>query len=129
MPGRWSEGLTYKFVMLYKDHECLWNMHTEKYRNKQARQTALSDICVKMEIEHFGINEAKMKIKSLRATFQQEQNKIEQSQRSGAATQDVYKPTLKWFPLLKEISKHGVPRRTAQRPRNTLVSTFIHHKI
>lgn len=129
MPARWSEGLTYKFVMLYKGHECLWNMHTEIYRNKQARQSALSDICVKMEIENFGINDAKMKIKSLRATFQQEQNKVEQSERSGAGTQDVYKPALKWFPLMKDIIKQRVPKRTSQRPQSNLVSTFTYHKI
>lgn len=125
MPARWNEELTYKFVILYREHECLWNMYNELFRNKQARQTALNDMCVKMELENFGINDAKLKIKSLRATFQQEQKKIEQSELSGAGAECVYKPTVKWFPLMKDIMRQAAARQPSQ---SNLVSRFDYHK-
>ncbi|XP_076034871.1 uncharacterized protein LOC143021336 [Oratosquilla oratoria] len=122
MPPRWTEELTYKFVMLYKEHECLWNMHSEMYRNKLARQSALSDICVQMDVENFGINDAKQKIKILRTTFQQEQSKVEKSERSGAGFEDVYryKPSVIWFQAMSDIMKQGVLKRTSQSSLDTV---------
>ncbi|XP_064107225.1 uncharacterized protein LOC135216112 isoform X3 [Macrobrachium nipponense] len=114
MPAKWTDDVTCKFVQLYMEHECLWNMHTEIYRNKAARQSALIDICKKMEIENYTINDVKQKIKSLRTTFKQEQRKVEQSERCGAGTQNVYKPAIKWFPLMKDIMKQGTLKQTSQ---------------
>ena len=119
MPGRWNEETTYKFVMLYKEHECLWNMHSEMYRNKQARQTALNDICANMDIDNFEIQDVRQKIKSIRSTYQQEQIKVE---KSGTGIQDVYKPAVKWFQLMNDVMKQGVMKRTLT---NNLVSFFL----
>ena len=32
---RWSEGDIFKFVELYQEHECLWNIMKPSYRNNQ----------------------------------------------------------------------------------------------
>jgi hypothetical protein len=52
-------------------------MHINEYRNKNARQTALGEIVENIGRENFTTEETKQKIKCLRATYQQEFNKIE----------------------------------------------------
>jgi len=79
-------------VELYKEHECLWNMNRILYKRKDARQSALEEIVRKMGLENFTTEDAKQKIRSLRATYQQESHKIDKSLSSGAGLEDVYKP-------------------------------------
>jgi len=111
MPARWNDELTCKYVELYKEHECLWNMNSILYKRKDARQSALEEIVRKMGLENFTIEDAKHKIKSLRATYQQESHKIDKSLSSGAGLEDVYKPSMKWFTLMTEVMKSGVLKR------------------
>ena len=72
MPARWNHELTCKYVELYKEHECLWNMNSTLYKRKDARQSELEEIVRKMGLENFATEDAKQKIKSLRVTYQQE---------------------------------------------------------
>jgi hypothetical protein len=96
MPARWNDEITCKFVKLYKEHECLWNVSSNEYRNENARQTALEKIVENIGWENFTTEHSKQKIKSLRATYQQEFNKIEKSKRSGASF-------LSQFPLQESL--------------------------
>jgi uncharacterized protein with GYD domain len=73
-------------VELHKENECLWKMNSTLYKRKDARQSALEEMVKKMELENF----TKQKIKSLRATSQQESHKIYKSLSSGAGLKDVY---------------------------------------
>ncbi|KAL4122795.1 hypothetical protein QTP88_015070 [Uroleucon formosanum] len=50
-----------------------------------------------MNIPDFGIAEVKTKIKNLRSTYSQELKKIECSKKSGAGTDYLYIPQVKWF--------------------------------
>jgi hypothetical protein len=111
MPARWNDKLTCKYVELYREHECLWNMNSTLYKRKDARQGPLEEIVRKMELENFTTEDAKQKIKSLRATYQQESYKIEKSLSSGADLEDVYKPSMKWFTLMAQVMKSGVLKR------------------
>ena len=77
---------------LYKEHECLWNMNRILYKRKDARQSALEEIVRKMGLENFTTEDAKQKIRSLRATYQQESHKIDKSLSSGEGLEEVYKP-------------------------------------
>jgi len=72
MPVRWNDELTCKYVELYKEHKCLWNMNSTLYKRKDARQSVLEERVRKMGLENFNTDDAKQKIKSLRATYQQE---------------------------------------------------------
>lgn len=117
MPAIWSEEVTHKFVMLYREHECLWNKATAAYQNQKAKHSALLDMCDKMEMQNFGINDARKQISRLWATFKQEQNKIRRSKLQNVGTKDVYRPPMKWFPLMKDIMK--------QRSLSNLVSKFV----
>ena len=89
IPARWNDELTCKFVELYKEHECLWNMNSTLYKRKDAGQSALEEIVRKMGLENFITEEAKQKIKSLRATYQQESHKIDRSLRCGRCAQTI----------------------------------------
>jgi hypothetical protein len=71
-------------------------MHSNEYRNKNARQTALEKIVENIGWENFTTEDSKQKIKSLRATYQQEFNKIEKSKRFGASF-------LSQFPLQESL--------------------------
>lgn len=53
-----------------------------------------------MAIKDFGPVEVKNKIKNLRSTYVQEVAKIKKSESSGAGTDDVYIPKMKWFQVM-----------------------------
>ena len=76
---RWSEGDTVKFVELYREHECLWNIMKPSYRNNQMQVGALEKIVEEMGIEGFTVADARQKVKSLQNTYNQELQKIEKS--------------------------------------------------
>lgn len=64
---KWTEEKTLKFVGLYRDSESLWNIASPTYKNKNMRQRAIENLVKDMEKEGFGIQEAKQKIKNIRA--------------------------------------------------------------
>jgi hypothetical protein len=68
-------------------------MNSVLYKRKDARQCALVETVRKMGLENFTTEDAKQKIKSLRAIYQQESHKIDKSLSSGAGLQDVNKPS------------------------------------
>jgi len=86
-------------------------MSSTLYKRRDVRQSVLEEIVRKMGLENFTTEDAKQKIKSLRATYQQESHKIDKSWRSGAGLEDVYKPSMKWFTLMTEVMKSGVLKR------------------
>lgn len=119
---KWSEEETCKFVELYREAECLWNLASPNYKNKQERQTAIENLVKDMEKHGFGIQEAKQKIKNIRSTYNQEKLKIKKSAKSGAGASDVYIPSLKWFALMEPVMKVG---KGEVDVTSNLVSTFF----
>ncbi|XP_038207419.1 uncharacterized protein LOC119829107 [Zerene cesonia] len=103
--AKWIEDTTYKFVQEYLKHECFYNYKAPKYKIKGARDTALLRISEAMNIPGFGSKEVYTKIRNLKSTYAQEAKKIKQSTKSGAGTDDVYIPQIKWFKLLDDALK------------------------
>lgn len=103
--SKFTEAQTAKLVDLYIEHECLWNLTSVTYRNKNMRQAAEKEIIEKFGMNGFGLAELKQKIKNLRCTYNQECLKIKKSKKSGAGTEDLYVPTIKWFQAFDEIMK------------------------
>uniref|UniRef100_T1HAA3 MADF domain-containing protein n=1 Tax=Rhodnius prolixus TaxID=13249 RepID=T1HAA3_RHOPR len=87
---RWTEEQTVQFVERYKQLETLWNVKSGLYKNKHARESALKELVKFMNIDGFGIEEAKNKIRSLRATYIGERNKIDRSVSNGAEEDLLY---------------------------------------
>ncbi|XP_025203180.1 uncharacterized protein LOC112600218 [Melanaphis sacchari] len=100
MTFRWGEDTTFKFVSEYIKHESLWNIKCLLYKNKQAKLSACNEIQKNMNIPGFGEKEIKLKIKNIRSTYSQELKKIKDSKRSGAGTDTIYVPSIKWFNIL-----------------------------
>jgi hypothetical protein len=82
MPARWNDELTCKYVELYKEHECLWNMNSTLYKIKDARNSALEEIVRKMGLENFTTEDAKQKIKSLTLSLSLSEKKERPTSRS-----------------------------------------------
>ncbi|GBP22649.1 hypothetical protein EVAR_13929_1 [Eumeta japonica] len=64
------------------------------------KQSAYLDLQNSMKIPGFGEKEIKLKIKNIRSTYSQELKKIKDSKSSGAGTDTIYIPSVKWFSLL-----------------------------
>nr|CAI5836809.1 unnamed protein product [Callosobruchus analis] len=84
-----------KFISLYRECECLWNIHHAWYKNREGRDVAYRHIVKEMDIPGFGVSEVAQKIKNIRTTYKQELNKVRKSEDSPYV--DVHKPKLVWF--------------------------------
>lgn len=104
---KFTEEETLKFVQLYREHECLWNMSSPNYKNKTLRQNAIEAIIKEIALPGFGVNEVRNKIKNLRSTYNQEVLKIKKSAKSGSGKEDVYVPSMKWFEILDPVMKYS----------------------
>ncbi|CAH2098281.1 unnamed protein product [Euphydryas editha] len=124
MTFRWSEETTFKFVSKYVEHECLWNTKSPYYKNKQIKQSAYLDLENTMNIPGFGEKEIKLKIKNIRSTYSQELKKIKDTKISGAGTDTVYIPTLKWFSLL-DASLRNLTSVLTQSENNVTSNTSL----
>lgn len=123
---KWSEAETIKFVELYRDHECLWNVCKPIYRNNQLRLAALEQIVAEMNIDGFSVAEARIKIKNLRNTYNQELQKIEKSIKSGMGGDDVYTPSMKWFKIMDAFVRKTKEKRSTQSNMVRIYYNFIY---
>ncbi|XP_072941202.1 uncharacterized protein [Epargyreus clarus] len=112
MTTKLNEAENIKLVQLYREHECLWDNKSIHYRNKDMRATALQSIAQELSIEGIGPSEVKNKIKSLRATYNLELEKIKKSSRSGAGG-NVYIPKVRWFEEMDAFIRNvSIQRKT-----------------
>lgn len=104
--SRWNEDTTFQFVSEYLKYEALWNVKSELYKNRQAKQAAYANLEETMNIPGFTQKEIKIKIKNIRSTYSQELKKIKESMKSGAGTDSVYTPSLKWFRMADDTLRN-----------------------
>lgn len=114
--------MTSKFILLYREEECLWRIDSLTYRDRDARDTALRNIIAGMELPDLTIEDVKKKIKYLRSTYMVEVNKVQKSLRSGTGTGTIYKPSLTWFHEMDSFIKYTQVKRNTQ---STLVSLCL----
>lgn len=124
MSRKWGDDNTLQFINLYRNEECLWDIRSQNYRNKQMRITALQNICSSMNMERLTIEEVKAKIKSLRCTYNLELDKISKSTRSGAGG-DVYVPKIKWFTEFHEFIRNVAVKRVSVVSKHFIYSFII----
>ncbi|GBP34173.1 hypothetical protein EVAR_30725_1 [Eumeta japonica] len=109
--ARRGDERTMQFIHLYREYECLRKPTSSLFKNKIARNNAYTKI---QEELHLSEKEIKNKIKSLRSTYHQERNKVENSKRSEAGSNDIYKPTLIWFKEMDFINESFEYRNSIQ---------------
>ena len=81
-----------KFVELYRNCECLWDIQLHSYKCRDARDQALKQVSEEMNITGFGPKEVAQKIKNIRTTYKQEVHKILKSKTTGSSSDNIYKP-------------------------------------
>jgi hypothetical protein len=97
MVFKWREEHTQMILELLSDHECLWNVKSENYRNRNIRERALEEILKQINIPDLTVEDVKLKIKTIRTRYSYELGKILKSEKSGAGRDDIYIPKLFWF--------------------------------
>ena len=72
----------------------------------------------------------KAKYKSIRTQYVKECNKVEKSKRSGAGSDEVYRPSWSWFPVLSFMRHTVQPEKTqgSQMPPSKPSMSTISYK-
>lgn len=104
-----------QFIIIYATQPCLWEVKSKEYRNQQLKAEAygkLVEFC-KTKFPEADINFVKVTIDRMRNGFRKELHKVRRSQRSGAAPDAVYKPSLWYYKFLmfsadQEVTEENV---------------------
>ncbi|XP_014356276.2 uncharacterized protein LOC106709093 [Papilio machaon] len=96
MADRFTEVQMLKLVKIYRDYPCLWNVTSEFYKNRNARESAYKEIWEKLNIPGLTIKDIPKKIKNMRSSYYQELKKIVKS-RSDVGQDSIYQPKVSWF--------------------------------
>ena len=102
-----------RFIELYQSIPALWRVKSKEYKNNLTRELGyekLVQLCQQFNPEAdkaFVVT----KINSLRGAYRKEFRKVEDSKLSGAGSDQVYEPTLWYYPHLAFIQDQEVPRR------------------
>ncbi|KXJ68663.1 hypothetical protein RP20_CCG002246 [Aedes albopictus] len=96
----WSKDAVMALITSWSSKEHLYNTKHDLYKNKHARQHALSEICESLQAIMPGINidDVKNKINNLRSQYSRELTKHRTSARSGTGTDEMYESSAYWYP-------------------------------
>ncbi|XP_063814268.1 uncharacterized protein LOC135054822 [Pseudophryne corroboree] len=105
---------TTRFIDIYRASDCLWQVSSRDYSNKQKRDQAYKQLVQYSRAKKNGVDLAwvKKKIANLRTVFVKEHGRVIESKRSGAGIDEVYKPTLWYYDQMKFLLE-----RKSQRMR------------
>uniref|UniRef100_A0AAG5CPW4 MADF domain-containing protein n=1 Tax=Anopheles atroparvus TaxID=41427 RepID=A0AAG5CPW4_ANOAO len=105
--GRCPRQFICDFIQLYKSFPCLWHSKTRDYVDQTKREKALIVLLRKCKELHDAANTETVLcyINSLRATYEQEMQKINESLLSNTSIADIYKPTVWYFHKLDFLSQ------------------------
>lgn len=83
-------------IEAYKNNPCLWDKSHANFKNLHVKQTAYEDllVVVQQHDRNATVETVKKKISNLKKTFQNENNKVSKSSRSGAGSSEIYVPKL-----------------------------------
>ncbi|KAK9872604.1 hypothetical protein WA026_018738 [Henosepilachna vigintioctopunctata] len=115
----WSEDITLCFLEAYQNEPCIWNSKDINHKNRQKVNDAWTRIGA---ILNKNVKELKIKKEILMTTFRRHFKKKQDSIRSGAGADDIYKPI--WFAYDLMESFLG-PVYTSTNNINTEVSKTI----
>lgn len=94
--SEWSKELLIEFISCYKQYNCLWQLKSKEYTNRNLKNRAYQCL-VQLVQPHFpsaNTDFVKNKIQNLRNAFRKETKKVEVSKRSGRSTDELYEPNL-----------------------------------
>ncbi|XP_073416249.1 uncharacterized protein [Dendrobates tinctorius] len=105
------------FIEIYRTMPCLWRIKSADYSNRLKKKEAYQKL-VELTKQHYPSEPAdeasvKKRIQAIRTVYRKEVNKVENSTKSGAGSEDVYVPKLWYFELLSFTRDQEVPRKMA----------------
>ncbi|PIN97439.1 hypothetical protein AB205_0043450, partial [Aquarana catesbeiana] len=111
------------FIDMFRELPCLWEINHPHYRNQTKRKAALDQLLeiVKQVIPTADITYLKILIGGLRSTYVRERQKVQDSQRSGAAD-DIYVPRMWYYDRLHFLASQTQPRSSLSSLPSTLPS-------
>jgi len=93
MVFKWRDDHT----QLVLNQECLWNVKSENYRNRNIRDKAMEEMVKQLNIPDLTQEDVELKIKSIRSRNSSELAEVLRSEKSGAGRDNIYVPKLFWF--------------------------------
>lgn len=94
----WDSETVLDFLERYENEPIIWNASVPNHKNRNDVYDAWKRIELKMG-QKYSVTELKKKKDSLMASFRACLNKVRQSLKNGAGTEEVYKP--QWFAFEK----------------------------
>jgi hypothetical protein len=82
---------------LLSNQECLWNVKSENYRNRNIWDKELDETVKQLNIPDLTQEDLKLKIKSIPSRYSSALAKILKFEKSGAGRDNIYIPKLFWF--------------------------------
>ncbi|XP_026819018.1 uncharacterized protein LOC113557652 [Rhopalosiphum maidis] len=107
-----------EFIELYQSFPCLWLVKSKEYSDRNKKSLAYEEMVKKYkEFDSLADrNTVVKKINALRTVYKKELSKINNSLKSGAGADEIYKPSLWYFDLLHILNDQDSVRST----RNTM---------
>lgn len=108
----WNKDFLADFIAIYEKNPCLWKIKSKDYSNKHLKSSAYEMLAKKLkEIdENATKDEVIKKINSIRGSYRKERNKVKQSSKSGAGSDQIHKPTLWYYHLLSFLGDQESPK-------------------
>ncbi|PIO25972.1 hypothetical protein AB205_0026240, partial [Aquarana catesbeiana] len=111
------------FIDMFRELPCLWEITHQHYKNQTKRKAALDQLLeiVKQVIPTADITYLKILIGGLRSTYVRKRQKVQDSQRSGAAD-DIYVPRMWYYDRLHFLAGQTEPGSSISSLPSTLPS-------
>ena len=104
-------------IEVYKSLPALWKVKCDDYSNRQKKDAAYGVLVEKFreKYTHYTREDVKKRINIYRTNYRKELKKVLDSEKSGAATDQVYKPTLWYFNALAFLDDQEIPAKSWSR--------------
>ncbi|CAJ0919057.1 unnamed protein product [Ranitomeya imitator] len=101
-------------IEMYRSLPCLWKIKSKDYSNRYMKREAYEKLVAVYREYHptetVDENIVRKKIQALHTVFKKEVNKVENSKKSGAGTDEVYVPRLWYYDLMAFTRDQEIPR-------------------
>ncbi|XP_050676766.1 uncharacterized protein LOC126973481 isoform X2 [Leptidea sinapis] len=103
------------FIEMYRSNPCLWQIKNKDYHNRDKKEAAYKLLIEKLREIEPGANKDVVvkKINNLRSNVRKKKKKYEQSLKSGASADDVYRIKLWYYDLFNFIHDQCTPRESS----------------
>ncbi|CAJ0967627.1 unnamed protein product [Ranitomeya imitator] len=119
-----TEEFVRELIEMYRSLPCLWQIKSADYSNRNKKREAFAKLVALFKqhnpSEKVDESVVRKKIQGLRTVYKKELNKVVKSKKSGAATDEVYVPSLWYFDLLGFTRDQELLRTMASSMRQTL---------